>query len=73
MKMRENIKNVRLKIKKLKRDETKKKLSDASEIETTEEDEKLIKSKLSEVMKVRNSLQIEEKVFGGESREKSKS
>ena len=71
--MRENIKNVRLKIKKLKRDETKKKLSDASEIETTEEDEKLIKSKLSEVMKVRNSLQIEEKVFGGESREKSKS
>ena len=62
-KVREYIKNVRLKIKKLDQDEQKN-LSDASEKEKTAEDEKLLKTKLSEVVKVRNSLQIEEEVFG---------
>ena len=62
--VREYIKNVRLKIKKLNEDEQKK-LFDASEVVKTEEEEKLLKLKLSEVMKVKTSLQIEEEVFGG--------
>ena len=62
--VREYIKKVRTKIKEVDLAE-KKKVLNASEAEKAEEEGKLLKAKLSEVVKVRTSLEIEERVFGG--------
>ena len=62
--VREYIKKVRTKIKEVDLAE-KKKVLNASEAEKAEEEGKRLKAKLSEVVKVRTSLEIEERVFGG--------